>query len=884
MLLSAGSAFAQETCTFSTSGDWTSATAFSGQADNCTGLSADDNIIIASDAVVTITTGSTVSQDGTTANTGVTVQSEGSLVMQPGSRIDLNVNGLDCQAGSTCTFEGGYRQFGVASPGVTTDIGATSVWYAGDLALSPGGDDTLFQFNYPLVKYDSAENDPFLTDSIAEVDATDVIMFYAPDVNDKNPPVDEGFFYEVSSVDTTGDYGMTFEVRQGARDTGYPLARRDILATTLSVAAKAGDRVLTLQAGDFPLSNYYNGRMVRFETSTSSGIPESMSYRIMESTENGTSADTIKIADANGIIAAKASGDVVWIDYGWKSADPFVVIQPVRINSATNAATLAAEKDSGIVLSGAYSLKAVVFGAVGSTVINEGSSSGVSQDVWWKDSTNDTSSTVRLLTTGSTSWKRVSMTGGATKFFVDPALPGAQAFTADPTAAKPVVCTDTGHPFATADKITISGSAMTQLNEERVFEVIRIDANSYSLKNEDGLGRVTGAGGTATKVLVEDRTHGFGPTDDNGAFTLDMYGARHLGDDVITLDDRRAQPVTASRVRCQFGSTNGDSMGCAENGKGGLRLPYGAANISVTNIEVLDSLAGGFAVGHQWAANNALVIGNSGPIGGSFQNGTGVSGPINNAYIVGNSISSANFNMIPSVGRNFLSRDNSNSDDGGSIIKRITDLNIQNGFVVNNSFNISGIDESAGFMENMAFIDNLTDHPNGRLFYIALNTQPSFEIRNVLISDNTDLLTYGVFVTNVDDPTVLTLDKIAIANMQKSNAVAWQDSLGGGAAQARATKNCLFNNTDNQTPSLMPADTLIGVPPAFISPQLNRYDVRKGSPWAEQGCGIKTAIPVGVCRMNRTLAWSNLQPECMADFNTGGVSSSQSFAPRAFGN
>lgn len=77
-------------------------------------------------------------------------------------------------------------------------------------------------------------------------------------------------------------------------------------------------------------------------------------------------------------------------------------------------------------------------------------------------------------------------------------LEAAQSFTAAPTAANPVVCTDTSHPFSDGDSVYITGSAMAELNG-RFFTVANAGANDYELAGEDGTGRTTGTGGQAQK-------------------------------------------------------------------------------------------------------------------------------------------------------------------------------------------------------------------------------------------------------------------------------------------------------------------------------------------------------------------------------------------------
>ena len=66
----------------------------------------------------------------------------------------------------------------------------------------------------------------------------------------------------------------------------------------------------------------------------------------------------------------------------------------------------------------------------------------------------------------------------------------------------PVRVTITSHGFSTGDYVFISGvSDMTEINN-RLFQITYVDANTFSLDNEDGTSYSTGTGGTAEKHYV----------------------------------------------------------------------------------------------------------------------------------------------------------------------------------------------------------------------------------------------------------------------------------------------------------------------------------------------------------------------------------------------
>ena len=94
----------------------------------------------------------------------------------------------------------------------------------------------------------------------------------------------------------------------------------------------------------------------------------------------------------------------------------------------------------------------------------------------------------------------LELSAGVIRFYQNSGavLESAQSFTSAPTAANPVVCTDTSHPFENGDSVYITGSAMTQLNN-RFFTVANKNTNDYELSGENGTGRSTGTGGSAQR-------------------------------------------------------------------------------------------------------------------------------------------------------------------------------------------------------------------------------------------------------------------------------------------------------------------------------------------------------------------------------------------------
>jgi len=363
-------------------------------------------------------------------------------------------------------------------------------------------------------------------------------------------------------------------------------------------------------------------------------------------------------------------------------------------------------------------------------------------------------------------------------------------------------------------------------------------------------------------VSGDDLMHGIYPNVLGGPLTLNTVASRHMGDDYVTIDLTRSAAINGERFRCQYRSTNGASQGC-------LQAPgsqaYGAFPSAFTNVEVLDALNGNASVANAHRTTNLTVIASTGAVN---QPGAGIfAAPMTNVYCVGNNIDTTSNAMFPTNGSNFVARDNLNALTNGTMFSALSNANTKNGLVIGNTFYSIGVSGIDGVMENIAFIDNTaTLTTTSRLFYKGDSDVASY--KNILIVDNTASIRYGIWFQNFSDASHLTVDKIAVYGLKFATAIGFQDSSTDSVAQDIATNTCLFGNVTDEVGAGLP-DPLIGVPPNFVDPDRNRYDIKPGTPWYEIGCGVKPSVPVGVCKMNRTLAWSNLTPECMGDPKSG---------------
>lgn len=415
------------TCTFNAgSSNWGPIGTVTGAGTSCGTPTASDSYVIPSGASVTIV--GAITQD-TTGGIGITVNAGGTLTaavsesVNSGNSLVLTVGSAGINCAGTCTLTGGFRQFGASPSQTLSDFSRADFWQVGEITEASwpaGGTGTI---TYPTTAtaghdYDSAngvDGDTNIAESIAEVTTSDVICFFDPDTADEYVPADVSACYKISAVDAAAaDYSISVNLRQGAQDNAsWPLARRDIQVGTLGADVIRGQMTLNLGAAfaDAAAAAAIAGRWIRLEDAAS-GIFAGRAYRILTAADNG-SDDTVTIIDLRGVGDAHAAGDAWAIEsQGWVKGDPFYIMVPVRITSATAALT-----DSPVILNGSITVRGVVFDTVQSVTV--GVSAGVPlltaslsefRDVWIIDPSNATSSALSVGVAGAL-LERVSITG-----------------------------------------------------------------------------------------------------------------------------------------------------------------------------------------------------------------------------------------------------------------------------------------------------------------------------------------------------------------------------------------------------------------------------------------------------------------------------------------
>jgi len=145
------------------------------------------------------------------------------------------------------------------------------------------------------------------------------------------------------------------------------------------------------------------------------------------------------------------------------------------------------------------------------------------------------------------------------------------------TQANPCSITDTGHPYATGEQVTISGvSGMTQLNGN-TYTITYVDANTYTLDSTDstGYGAYTSGGASVSAgpiTLTLDYAIGFVDgiariTGYTSETVVDAEVITDLGGTDATDDwaegvwsDRRGWPTAVGFVEGRLGWAGGDSI------------------------------------------------------------------------------------------------------------------------------------------------------------------------------------------------------------------------------------------------------------------------------------------------------------------------------------
>lgn len=715
LLAPLGAEAIDDTCHFTGSGNWSSATAYSGTK-TCTGgsttLDANDAIVIDSGVVATITGDVT---QGSGASIGITVSSGGTLTTEatPGSGLGVTKTvrlgdlGLDCQSGSVCTLiGGGYKQPYVASPALQPTLAAAGQWFVGDVNECPGdsgvcagSNANTVRIQWPAASYrvngsgtvgNNHIGDFLNSGTSPAVAVGDIACFGDVDYSDAYSFPDANFCYQVTARAGYPTYSVDLAMRQSYPDAsarsaaGYSLALRTIKASTVQNTSGVAAGATTVEVANTVVSadRELQGRWIRFSDGTAA---EPFAYKILRTENNPTdcsggsgACDRITIGDLRGWQSAYPNGRAVWIDYGWSRGDPIYFYAPLVITSAT-----ASETDSPIWLRGTYTLKMAVLAGLG---YGSGSQATVNidttavqgaamEDVWISDPMSAIGSSVVKQKSPLATFRRLSKTGGTSGTTGCP--PGS-----------PNVCVDYNHGiiFGPGTNNTIEDLGWRHVTDDVVVPSDPSDTGS-SVTGRRWIAQFTGANndsgslfdaGTASVSLnlvdaeCDDCTspNQAGPPDAEGRLFDNMEKANSTMSGI--LDWGSLGGLECGRQTSANSQSCTDVMGLGLNGRitvlGGNMTNVVARDIRPTATNSAIGFIDSSASNENKLLNvkNGLIVGWYGPSG----NSTGLGFPdrsdetltLDNVLIVDPDSAASSFTLFNSVG---------SANGGKSLLKRV---------------------------------------------------------------------------------------------------------------------------------------------------------------------------------------------------------------------
>ncbi len=302
----------------------------------CT-ASPDDSFEIRAGCQVTVAPGDDVLLDQD-ASADVKVADGGRLTLAGPVEWRVGPSGMKTDSGSAIEFGGCYRRFAGSGPACAPALDASGVFQIGRVIPCRDGD---CADDAHLVRIAWPDDGSLPPETLAEIDAflagldvaRDVLCFWQTS-EDGYVGADAGYCYKVAARGAgSGVRFLDFDVRQiwnaQSDQAGYPLARREVIETTLQ-----GDHAIhsrTLHFADTAAIQTRTDQMGRWIRCGGS----QRAYLIASVTDDAA-GDAVLLADANGIRAELADGTRCHIDWGWAAGDYAFVMAPVHVTSSVN--------------------------------------------------------------------------------------------------------------------------------------------------------------------------------------------------------------------------------------------------------------------------------------------------------------------------------------------------------------------------------------------------------------------------------------------------------------------------------------------------------------------------------------------------------------------
>jgi len=285
--------------------------------------------------------------------------------------------GLALEASGVLTLQGGYIEWGDATPVLLNDPSATDFATVGLVIPCLDEDcttnDDFERWQWTDARDNAAEGAPgdtfldeYLTEAGTWLGAGERLMacVFDPDETDPAGPVDQNNCYMVTAVDSTGPtYSLDIDLTQRlvAYSDYWDDTHRDVLSVTMSSSVAKGQRWIEVPHLTVDSQLTYAGRWLRFEkgatpqdrsymisateegtcvatTSVHCTVDEQCESYLLTDTCDQTGTDWIQLLDTRGAFEAfnqaSANENEIWIDYGHMRGDPFFLMVPVEITAA----------------------------------------------------------------------------------------------------------------------------------------------------------------------------------------------------------------------------------------------------------------------------------------------------------------------------------------------------------------------------------------------------------------------------------------------------------------------------------------------------------------------------------------------------------------------
>jgi hypothetical protein len=341
---------------------------------------------------ITVVNTANVTQ-GTNAAAGIDIRCN--VTINPTDGIDWQVGpaGLTIDAGATVELKGRVRAIGAASPTTHalpwTDDDLWTVCEVNDCSGNCATNPDELQLLWTAAKCNDPVNpdpgDPYVDEAVTNTAVGDLVAF----VPGYGCP-DEGWMYEVTATSGAASPTLTIAPMQSVTDQeGLDLVEKELIDTTLSANEAIGSTVINIQDAIVTSADMFTGRWVRIDGDD----------RMYQIGETSATADTLTLVDRRGLQKAYSSTDSVVIHPDAIHAGcRFVVINPVKISSATTGVTEALQEDTPTDLHGNLDLQWVWFKETGPDSLNNYVATAANSlgPLWYSDGHNGTDSVLTI--------------------------------------------------------------------------------------------------------------------------------------------------------------------------------------------------------------------------------------------------------------------------------------------------------------------------------------------------------------------------------------------------------------------------------------------------------------------------------------------------------